>query len=281
METLYLSCHGTAIYSFLEEMKKNDKKITSITKWICFGTSCLPALLKILGYTYGEIFSLISEKNMEYLNTLVPGFSVSERNQREGKKLMISSVEAAKKGSRVCQASEITNLQSLFKVTKYNLQIVVWDQKKSKPFLISKDTFRGSIADAIVIGLCSSSYLREYEMGENVFSSCASIVHPLFFSPSQKEGEESILNLQSSSRSKTLFIIPKYTIETHSSEEEETVFYNTELSLMKEFLNFTNHHNELFFSLGGPQENVILYESPVFKGRLTTKMRSDLCPSIS
>lgn len=282
-KTSVLVCsHGTSVYDLLNIIIGNDEKFSMIENWYCFGNSCLIVLMKHLGYTHREIFNEISDPSFDFMDSLIPGFSISERKQQDAKNMLLNLIESIVKKSKMFTGGrKVSTFQSLFEKTGFNLNISTWCSSSSssgKHTFINKDNFSGSIWEALVIGLCSSSYVRSFELKETDYSSSSSIVHPL-----------------SIKLNDCYFVIPKYSLEYYRAPvEEQNIFYKTEIYMMKEFINFIRYGNESFkgredttkgeedVSYKTKEEmtkgrEVIFYSSELKKSKMTLKMKNITC----
>lgn len=245
---VFLSCHGSAIFSLLGEIDRNEDLLKDIKEWICFGTSALLILLKFNGYRSDEIYKILDSDSAEFIQNLIQGYCISVRNQEECKNYLKAFI---KKYLR--SFIDVNSLKAFEASTGCSLEIVAWNETEKKPCILTKNNFNGSVIDAICISLCSNSYCHRYTVGKDVYTDSTQIIHCVDVFKSENEKKDS----------ETLCIVGKYTLHDDSDKFPN---YLLQENLMTSFVNFNNIKLRDFME--DENQNVIIYDSIIYKVRL-------------
>lgn len=258
MDTIYISCHGTSIYTLLGYMERHAIDCKKYATWYCFGSSVLVPFLKFLGKTYFEIFGMLSHEDFDFLQLLVPGRSIASKPQEKVKNNIRETISDIMK-QHVSQ-TQFENLERFYDMTGCDINVSIWDEKNKRHVFINRHNFKGEVLEVIMIALCCSSYYYDYEIIDHVFSDSSWVVHPFDFF------------MKSSQKSLGLFCMYSFV-----DDDVITAFTSQEKAIMKQFINYNNYKfvsND--YEKGEILKKLVKVESPLNYNCLKTTGKKNL-----
>mgnify|MGYP003119020746 CR=1 FL=1 len=227
-DAVFMTSFGSNIYETLGALQSLDSDIRNTSIYNVMGSSSLIIFLKILGFTYSQMFDLLEK--FELSHTFINGYFLIPEDQ-EIKKNHIRNwlLEKIEINNLI---NEDSTLEEIFKLTKIFPNFIVWSRKEAEFVSLNPKNFSNlTLVDCVLATLPSIGTFTEHCIDDNVFSN---------YSSGDMYPYNLAFNLENKNLN-TLFIVHQSRYFFHDLSNIESPFSLYENEIISQFIESNNN----------------------------------------